>query len=141
MVRLRNPEPPHPPEGGVRVEEARASAFALTEYAPSQARHWLIEDSDLGLDPSDPIVLLLSELVTNSVVHGGHHDGDRVEVTVRRSPKAIRVEVRDPGPGFELPDVLREQHGLQIVQELADQWGISAIAPTTVWFEIKADGG
>ena len=48
--------------------------------------------------------------------------------------QCLRIEVRDPGPGFELvepaPDPARSSGwGLYLVRELADRWGVER-APT-----------
>ncbi len=43
---------------------------------------------------------MVSELVTNSVLHGGASDNDEIELSLAWSPDRIRVEVLDYGPGF-----------------------------------------
>src|SRR4051794_8291090 len=47
--------------------------------------------------------LLVTELVANSVKHGGGSPDDPVRVAVLVSEDAFRVEVSDHGPGF-IPD-------------------------------------
>jgi anti-sigma regulatory factor (Ser/Thr protein kinase) len=85
--------------------------------------------------------LLISEVVSNAVRHGG--DGDApIQVTVRADRETMRVEVRDAGPGFELSQIpLRSptataRWGLQLVAALAHRWGADMDGGTTVWFEI-----
>jgi anti-sigma regulatory factor (Ser/Thr protein kinase) len=46
---------------------------------------------------------LASELVAHAVIHRGHHGRGRVGLLVGPSPRCLRVEVRDDGPGFEPP--------------------------------------
>jgi anti-sigma regulatory factor (Ser/Thr protein kinase) len=86
--------------------------------------------------------LLTSELVTNSVRHGNPSPPARLLLTVRITSDLVRVEVSDPGPGFEPPGVstptLYQQSGwgLYLVDQLATQWGVDRGSGTSVWFEI-----
>ena len=90
--------------------------------------------------------LLVSELVTNSVRHAGLGPGDEVRVTIRLEDSTLRVEVADPGAGFD-PAVQRDRprardapttggYGLFLVAELATRWGVSHDDITLVWFEL-----
>jgi len=90
------------------------------------------------------LLLMISELVTNSLRHAGLSGEDSVGLTVEATPTVIRVEVRDPGPGF---DAVRPNHpdvdvgsgwGLYIVERLAKCWGVVRGQPSFVWFEIDA---
>ena len=114
--------------------------------AASQARKSLaVLRSDLPERTYEDLVILVSELVTNSVRHTGRARGDEVEDRlgdwIDRS--GIRAEVADGGPGFEkfvrpsTPDQLGGW-GLQIVDRLSDRWGVRrGSAPgSAVWFEI-----
>jgi anti-sigma regulatory factor (Ser/Thr protein kinase) len=47
-----------------------------------------------------PLTALTSEIVTNSVRHGGSGEQDWIGFEVALSPSALRVEVADQGPGF-----------------------------------------
>jgi signal transduction histidine kinase len=105
--------------------------------APSQARRWVLErGSDLPRDKLDLLLLLVSELVTNSVRHSGAVPGERVQIALERGDGTIHVDVRDGGPGFDPRDLRPGPHGLQVVESGADRWGIERSAPTTVWFEL-----
>ncbi len=83
--------------------------------------------------------LLISEVVTNAVRHGG---GDEVRVTVRANPELMRVEVHDQGAGFDPAQIpersaqATERWGLQLVAALAHRWGARAERGNVVWFEI-----
>jgi anti-sigma regulatory factor (Ser/Thr protein kinase) len=94
----------------------------------------------------DELVLLMTELVTNAVRHGGAVDGLPVEVVVARSSRGLRVAVTDPGSGFDWPPrnatpAPRENgYGLILVDRLAHRWGIErGETSTTVWFELSRD--
>jgi hypothetical protein len=49
---------------------------------------------------------VVSELVTNSILHAGLSPNDQISLTVRVSAGSVRGRVCDSGPGF---DVLSEQ--------------------------------
>lgn len=87
--------------------------------------------------------LLVSELVTNTVRHGGAGDEDEVVVVVRREADAVRVEVCQRAPVEAVRRTQREQDevggwGLQLVEVLADEWGIED-EPPCVWFRMTAE--
>jgi anti-sigma regulatory factor (Ser/Thr protein kinase) len=87
--------------------------------------------------------LLVSELVTNAIRHAALRPGDRISLVVAVSGAALRVEVSDPGQGFEYaepaPDPTRPSGwGLYLVAELADRWGVEREAGTRVWFELDS---
>jgi anti-sigma regulatory factor (Ser/Thr protein kinase) len=89
--------------------------------------------------------LLVSELVTNAVRHAGLSAGDHIRLIVRMQQAVLRVEVDDPGTGFELrapqPDPARASGwGLYLVDELSDRWGMdrSGRGGTRVWFELDS---
>jgi anti-sigma regulatory factor (Ser/Thr protein kinase) len=95
----------------------------------------------------DDLRLLVSELVTNCVIHGGAGPADRVIVSVERPDDFIRVEVRDRGGGWTKrtrstsieSDEPPGGWGLMLVGEIADRWGIKSEHGTCVWFEMSAD--
>ena len=74
------------------------------------------------------VALVISELVTNSLQHSGRTD-QQVDVAIRAGPDALRLEVRDAGPGFEPtppsagPPPGVSGWGLFIVDRLASRWG------------------
>lgn len=83
--------------------------------------------------------LLLSELVTNSVTHGG---GDSVIVLVDDDvPGKLRCEVIDDGRGF-VPRARENRDiggwGLDLVEQIASSWGVRE-GSTHVWFELRTD--
>lgn len=110
--------------------------FPLTVEAPSLARHWADEVIDLDPDVRATVMLMLSELVANSVRHSGCAPGDEVDVLIRPTEDGVHVEVRDPGrgKGIEPSDAL-DHSGLRIVESLSDRWGVRH-HPTIVWFEV-----
>jgi anti-sigma regulatory factor (Ser/Thr protein kinase) len=88
----------------------------------------------------DTLSLLVSELVTNAIRHGGAQGAsDAVTVHAALRDSALRLEVTDPGPGFEpgghgpRPD---GGYGLHLLDRLATRWGVSGGDPVTVWVEL-----
>ena len=91
--------------------------------------------------------LLVSELIANSVEHSGATREQLIGLDVSVVDERLRVEVSDPGPGFDLPHTHREQpweaeygRGLLIVDSLAQSWGVSHGDRSTVWFELAIPG-
>ena len=94
-----------------------------------------------GSPASDAAVLLVSETVTNAVLHSNsRRRGGTVTITIIRAGGRTRIEVTDDGSEVSVPVVKGHGcasggHGLFLVQTLADQWGhVRDDAGTTVWF-------
>jgi signal transduction histidine kinase len=71
--------------------------------APSDARHRVLEALGEVLRPEERsnVALLVSELVTNAVRHGGMvNQSDVIKVHAAVAPERTRIEVCDSGPGF-----------------------------------------
>jgi anti-sigma regulatory factor (Ser/Thr protein kinase) len=108
--------------------------------APGQARQSLTSLSPtVSPEQLDELRLVVSELVTNSVLHAGLGEGDPITLSVEVLPESVRVEVVDGGHGFEESS---EHHpldglgwGLPIVHQLADRWGAERTSETKVWAE------
>jgi anti-sigma regulatory factor (Ser/Thr protein kinase) len=110
--------------GPTAAAEARAAVLACFEGL-------------LSADKLDDVLLVVSELVTNGVLHG-HGD---VDVRMSSDGKIVTGTVTDEGHGFDgrprPPDPRRiGGHGLHIVGRVAEQWGLGDGA-TSVWFEIR----
>jgi anti-sigma regulatory factor (Ser/Thr protein kinase) len=91
----------------------------------------------------DELELVLSEIVTNALIHGQSD----VDVRMRRHVGGIRVEVQDSSPQPPVPTVIvaddvmnaeaESGRGLLIVDALAKAWGSSpAGRGKTTWIEM-----
>jgi two-component sensor histidine kinase len=84
--------------------------------------------------------LIVSELVTNSLLHASLPDGATVRICARLAEGVLRLEVEDRGAGGagrRQPDLDRGGgFGLNIVDALAERWGISRKGGTLVWVEL-----
>jgi anti-sigma regulatory factor (Ser/Thr protein kinase) len=112
--------------------------------AASRARK-VMEDELAGRVPADrlsDVALLLTELVANSVRHGGAEDGTELHVRFEGRPPALHVEVENPDhrPGevaLRTPDLVGGGGlGLHIVARVASRWGVREEPRTAVWFEL-----
>jgi two-component sensor histidine kinase len=93
---------------------------------------------------ADSARLLVSELVTNSIVHGGSAGEGWIDVVIERRARCVRIEVADAASSGRRP-VLRPVDptstsgwGLQLVDRLATVWGVETGTGTRVWCEIPA---
>jgi anti-sigma regulatory factor (Ser/Thr protein kinase) len=114
----------------------------MTPDGPRSARAFL-SDALLAWDQeghADTAALLVSELVTNAIVHGR----SAVQLRVAMLESTIRVEVNDRS--VQAPSLVESSpsepggYGLPLVDSLADQWGYEMIPGDgkRVWFELQA---
>jgi len=108
--------------------EARSIELACGKQAPSEARHWLAW-IDAYLDPRRfyDAQVMVSELVSNAVMHADLEAGDPICLRARVESERILVTVCDRGRGFEPQDPPRRPAsdvvgglGLWLVGTLAD---------------------
>lgn len=104
--------------------------------APRRARRGL-QDARLPEDLQHTVDLLATELVANAVRHAELGPDQQITLAARFVSDFIRVEVHDPGPGFD-PDRARhgKGFGLRMVDKLASRWGVERESGTRVWFEV-----
>ena len=103
-----------------------------TQNAPGDARRFVADVLD-GHAAVESAKLLISELVTNAVLHGGR-DAGRVTVIVGREPEhgRVRLEVSQAKhPGFQYLDqepghLGPTGRGLMIVDAVATDWGFDS---------------
>lgn len=121
-------------EASQRFDQDPQSARAARRFISQVLTGW---DDDEG-DLTDTVTLLVSELVTNAVLHAG----SEVEVSVRLTPTAARVEVSDASSHGVAPRDAAEDEdsgrGLALVGTLARRWGVRPCpgGGKTVWFEV-----
>ena len=121
-------------EASQRFNQDARSARAARRFVTEALTGW---DDDEG-DLTDTVTLLVSELVTNAVIHAG----SEVEVMVRLTDTAARIEVTDASADSIAPRdaATDEDHGrgLALVGTLARRWGVRPATGggKTVWFEL-----
>ena len=111
----------------------------------SSAARRAIAASNPSLSPTlrDDLALLVTELVTNAVRHGGAASDRPLRVELRREGGRIRVEVVDPGSEFEPSQPGAGDSdggwGLFLVDRLSERWGVHPVpSGKCVWFELPA---
>jgi anti-anti-sigma factor len=114
--------------------------------APARARAELRQAlaDDVGETDRATLTLLTSELVTNAVIHSVAEAGEKVVLRITTYPERVRIEVTDPGSGFELGNLPPRPrdfggHGLVVVEGLSSRWGTTRAGSDggfCVWFEL-----
>ena len=107
--------------------------------APAHARRTVAQHFAGQVDPKQiaDVSILISELVSNAVIHGT----GEVTVRVQLDGDLLRGEVIDQGGGFEHEIRARgaddvSGRGLLLVEALSSSWGIHE-GTTHVWFELS----
>jgi len=101
---------------------------------------------DGGIDGSvrQTLLLLVSELVSNAVLHSSAPVEAPIELSAAVGEQAISVAVIDGGNGFtpreREPGRRDGGYGLYLLARVAARWGVDEAAPTRVWFELERDG-
>jgi two-component sensor histidine kinase len=122
-------------------------AFALNvgnEAASAARRAVLARNGVLPAFVREDVLLLVSELVTNAVRHADVGPRQSLRVKLRFSPRRVRLEVFDPGSGFQGSAPSRGDEsggwGLFLVDQIAHHWGVAPTASgTCVRFEIRSE--
>jgi len=109
-------------------------ALAPTVAAPGEARRAVRSSfQDLTLEELTDLETVVTELVTNAVLHGGGPGRDPIGLHVLVTTDAIKGTVSDQGAGFDrhqLDDDSRRGDtstggwGLQIVDALTHSWDV-----------------
>lgn len=118
---------------------AARSSFDSDLRSSSAARRFVreaLERWDCS-EALDSVQLLVSELVTNAVVHAGA----RPDVSVILMPDAVRVEVGDDSVAAVVPRVAGDYdesgRGTFLLDQMTTRWGVETTEQgKTVWFEV-----
>lgn len=115
------------------------SAAQARRLAGAQLVGW-----DIDEDARDAAALVVSELVTNAIVHTASH---RIICELCTRPGTLRIAVRDEGWGSGAPRPAHrgpdDEHGrgLLLVEAVSRAWGVRDEGPgvgCTVWAELRA---
>ena len=114
--------------------------------APQLARRVVEQHFTAALDADRlaSVELLTTELVSNAVRHGGADEGETVILHLALAADCLRIEVCDPGRGFDAgtPAPHGEGgYGLFIVSEVSSRWGAAHDVDTCAWFELDLPVG
>jgi anti-sigma regulatory factor (Ser/Thr protein kinase) len=111
--------------------------------APSLARAAItgfLDGSEVDPGSLATLTLLVSEVVTNAVLHSDAAPLSEILMSARRLDNdTVRVEIIDQGGGFTPTprDPARPGggYGLYLVEKEAQRWGVDRAGGTRVWFE------
>lgn len=116
--------------------------FASRRESVTDARHFTLGVLEgMPTDFVDSVVLMVSELATNAVLHAH----SQFEVSIDCDDEGVVVvRVSDQGRGEAEPRNPRvtdlNGRGLQIVRALSDEWGVhepTAMWHKSVWFSLR----
>ncbi|MEV5511130.1 ATP-binding protein [Streptomyces orinoci] len=122
------------PSRAISLPASPRSVAAARRFCDRLLAEWGLHDL------AGDALLLLSELVTNAIVHGPEGAGD-VELTLSRTPARLIAQVTDGGGslprcGRAGPDS-ENGRGMWLVEQIADEWGHHlSPAGKTVWFTL-----
>jgi anti-sigma regulatory factor (Ser/Thr protein kinase) len=115
-----------------------------TREAPSRARAAIAgfsENRDMDAATLATLTLLVSEVVTNAVIHPDVEPPGGIRLSARIAAGLIRVEVTDEGTGFKPeprdPAKSDRGYGLYLLEQQASAWGVDHGSGNTVWFEMS----
>jgi anti-sigma regulatory factor (Ser/Thr protein kinase) len=114
--------------------------------APGRARTAvaaLAAELELDRPVAHTLVLLVSEVVSNAVLHSSGPDDAAIGLSAGVVDEVVRVTVTDAGEGFTPaerdPDRIDGGYGLYLVAKAASNWGVDPGPPTSVWFEMSLE--
>lgn len=121
--------------------------FGGGDTAPGRARRVLTErlSADLPPDVLSDLQLLVTEIVANSVRHGGVGEDGEIDLRVNVSDGRVRVEMRDSGiqadPRVRTPDLAGGGgFGMVLVARMSERWGVDHEPNVVMWFELAVRG-
>ncbi|WP_248959420.1 ATP-binding protein [Sphaerisporangium perillae] len=108
----------------------------------SRARGYVREKLGGEHPALDDVTLLVSEVVTNAIVHSDSKNGGRVTLALADCHDLIHVDVVDAGSEtapYVSGDLFAEGgRGLRLVQTISHRWDVyEDDTGRTVWFEVK----
>ena len=111
-------------------------------HAPSEAREAVRTEVGADLEPrlAADLMVIVSELVTNGVLHGRASARRRIGLRVWSADRIVRVEVENAG-GFSIDERAHGSVGglgLGLVAKMSHRWGLESgpTDTTIVWAEL-----
>jgi serine/threonine-protein kinase RsbW len=108
--------------------------------APGAARRLVDDLGPITAELRRDLAIVVSELVANAVRHARLVSDGKIRVVLTATTDQARVEVHDPGNGFDPTprDPSQGGLGLAIVAAMAFEWGIDNAGHTVVWCALTA---
>jgi anti-sigma regulatory factor (Ser/Thr protein kinase) len=101
---------------------------------------------ELEEDVVERSALVVTEVVTNSVMHASLTAAQPIDLNIELFPGCLRIEVTDEGtqsfdPVVAAPHAGRDTaRGLWMIDQLTDRWGVDFTHSTHVWCEFDLGG-
>jgi anti-sigma regulatory factor (Ser/Thr protein kinase) len=121
-----------------RVVDLPANAAAA-----GMARRELASTPGIGGELGYKALLMASELIAVYVQDVEPGGGATVRLSIVVGPQRVRIEVGGGAPAESTDALLKSREtpslggmGLQIVDRLADAWGVYEADESTIWFEL-----
>ncbi len=113
--------------------------FSAAPEVPSHARA-LVRRLDLDDATRSTVELVVSELVTNAVIHADRGRGAPLLVQLERSGECVHGRICSRGDAFDWDPGDKDLYepgglGLQLVDTITRDWGIEQNGCSCVWFE------
>jgi serine/threonine-protein kinase RsbW len=135
--------------------------YRLPHSATSVVRaRRLAEEAAASRPPStqkDDFVLMVSEAVSNAVLHARPMADGRIRLSLEDDDGALRGVVTDGGsssaasggPSWSAAEAKHaagdgarlHHYGLSIIDKLSSRWGVTVDGVTNVWFEVDPEAG
>lgn len=113
-----------------------------TAAAAGMARRELAAIPGIAGELAYKALLMASELIAVYVAEAT--PGATLRLTVRVTPDRVRIEVGGRAPDVAPDELLHAReapslggYGLQIVERMANAWGVEGERDTTIWFELR----
>jgi anti-sigma regulatory factor (Ser/Thr protein kinase) len=130
------------------VDSHASLKLVPSQRAPRLARAFAadaLESWAAPVEEIDAVQLVVSELVTNAVLHAP--ESSSITLELFRTREAVRVLVSDASPQEPVrrdgpaPWSVQSGRGVALVDSIADRWGTEPRSPRgkTVWCEFRAE--
>jgi hypothetical protein len=125
------------------TQTERVYDLPATAAAAGMARRELAATPGIAGEIAYKALLMTSELIAVYTADVVPDPASRLRLSVRVTPLRVRIEVGGRAPEVP-PDALLHSRetpslggmGLQIVERMADDWGVEGAADTMMWFEL-----
>jgi two-component sensor histidine kinase len=124
---------------GVEMHESLTLTTKGGNSAPARVRRVLTAFNGGFGEKAGDVHLVVTEIVTNAVVHAGLDRESFFQFALWTSEKRITGALLYPGESFTAePHPESQQFGLHLVDTLSDDWGVErGDNKNRVWFEIS----
>lgn len=122
----------------------RVFELPATAAAAGMARRELAAMPGIASDLAYKALLMTSELIAVYLDDVVPSPEATVRLSLRVTPERVRIEVGGRPPGVSPGALMASSEtpslgglGLQIVERMADAWGVEGAQDTMIWFELK----